>query len=37
MVEQGRITTIFVEQKHQSWKISMAKQKRKNQNMGEED
>jgi hypothetical protein len=37
MVEQGKRTIIFVEHKHQIWKISMAKQRRKNQNMGEED
>jgi hypothetical protein len=37
MAEQGRRTTIFVEQKHQIWNILMAKQRRKNQKMGEDD
>jgi hypothetical protein len=35
--KQGRRTIIFVEDKHQIWKISMAKQRKNNQNMGEED
>jgi hypothetical protein len=37
MVEQRRRAIIFVEYKHQIWKISMAMQRRKNLNMGEED
>jgi hypothetical protein len=37
MVEQGRRTTIFVEHKHQIWKILMAAHRRNEKNMKEED
>jgi hypothetical protein len=37
MPKQGRKTTIYMEKKHQIWKISMAKHRRKEKNMGEED